>query len=127
MINGLVTKNNKYLVKRTPGTKDGTTATDYNFAGENYSDFNITAPTEEGAYTQIMNIRIGTGIFPGIMTGASATTYYCDRCWFRNSVLGAARVGGTYNIGAAAGVFSFLLLHQINIANAIAGVCLSYK
>ena len=124
---GLITKNSHYLVKMTPSTKDSSQANDYNFDGTGYIDTNISVPEDSDVYIKGMTLHPKHGMFPSIVSGASATTYFCDVYIANNSIVGFARVGGDVRGGLLCGVFAFTVAVTASNVSWPCGVALSFK
>ena len=124
---GLIQSGGKYLVKMTPNTKDGSTATVYNTDGTGYINTNISAPDGYGTYIKGMTLHSKHGMFPSDVSDGSATTYFCDGYWTSNTGVRAARVGGHAHNDMICGAFT-LAVHLPSAADAwYFGVALSYK
>lgn len=96
-------------IKLTYGIEDGSTATDYVVEG---------TPTGDGYKSTGATVLSGTsgdyikteyftadGMFPCGALSGSATSYFCDGCWYNNSGVRVARRGGASSDGAKDGAF----------------------
>ena len=102
-IAGCVLDNGIQKVKMTYGQSDGSTINGYNSTGSGYISINnSTADTSSGSYISKM-LFCPYGIIP-IKAIGSATTYYTDGLWFKQSGTYYALCGGcverTYISGA---------------------------
>ena len=124
LVNGLINNKGKYLLKMTPNTKDGSTATEYNFDGTGYIDVNLSCPTVTNSHIKEMTLLQGKGMLPKTTSGGSASTYYCDRYWWAN-VVSFARCGGSADY--VGGCFLLKIDVIFSYSNWPYGVCLAYK
>lgn len=127
---GLIQNAGKLLYKMTPGTYDGSTATDYNTDGTGYLDsgVNVGTATISQAFIKDMTLVPKLGLVPSSFTGGSATTYFCDGFWTTN-VIGFARTGGCSGSSGAflGGLFSLNVYYVASDSFWHYGVSLSYK
>ena len=113
-------------VKITRGTKDGTTATDFNTNASGYKTVagaNLTALS--GAYISAMKTE-PFGRLPIAATGSSSTNE-CDAIYTNVSGQKYAVVGGNYNNDLLVGPFCVALNSDASISNTIVGAALSCK
>lgn len=107
-IAGWMLVNNTQKVKLTRGTKDGSTATDYNTTASGYISItgsNISG--NSGGYIDSMQTTI-YGRLP-IAASGSASTYECDGLWYATSGSLYAYVGGHWGNDLLVGPFFALL------------------
>ena len=103
-IAGWINDKGTQKVKLTRGTKDGTTATDYNTTASGYKTISGATPAgSSGGYISKCKTE-SFGRFPYEASG-SATTNECDAMWFNNNQLNYAVVGGAWNNDLLAGPF----------------------
>lgn len=111
-------------LKITRGTKDGSTATDYNTTGAGYIAIPNSTVSSEG-WTKIMKAlpygRITTGV------GGSASTYESDYFYGNNSGTRYALAGGRWGASSNAGPFCVRLYDAPSRAGAYVGAALSCK
>lgn len=101
---GWINDNGTQKVKITRGTKDGSTATDYNTTGSGYKTISGATPAgTSGGYISSMKTE-AFGRLPVTASG-SATTYECDVMYYSNSQPGYAVIGGSYADDLKAGPF----------------------
>lgn len=118
--------NNKGVqkVKLTVGTKDGSTATEYNVTGDGY----LTIPdayTSSGGY--ISDCRVESyGRIPVGYSG-SKTTYECDYCSSGNQAVYFALICGILNGSENRGPFGVVLNKEQDYMSNTIGAALSYK
>lgn len=102
-IAGWMLVNNVQKVKLTRGTKDGSTAADYNTTGDGYKSLSGATPTgSSGGYISKCKTE-DFGRFPYELSG-SATTFECDAMWYSSGTR-YAFVGGYWANGLLAGPF----------------------
>lgn len=113
-------------VKLTQGTKDGSTATDYNFDGAGYLTVASATPagTSGGYISDMKNMPYGRIPF---QASGSATTKECDGLWFNNGQVDYALVGGNWADALLVGAFCAYLYAAASYANADVGAALSFK
>lgn len=123
---GYILDNGTQRVKLTRGTKDGSTAVDYNVDGSGY----ILVPnaTPSGStYGYITCMRTEKyGRLP-VTTNGSSTTYECDQLRYKKSDTGYATLGGFAGPGRAIGPFFTELNTDVSIASGATGAALSCK
>ena len=110
----------------TYGQSDGSTTDGYNETGSGYISIGGSIPIgTNGGYIGKMLIT-DNGLIPTI-TGGSATTYYCDGLWFKNSQVDYAYVGGaSYGASPVGALCSSLDAASSNTSWAV-GAALSCK
>lgn len=108
-IAGLIYTDSKFKVKLTYDTSDGSSVMDYNTDGTGYIEIpNSTFDGSSGNYIKSIKTYDELGVFiPSSLSGASATTYFCDEARFSNGGFGC--IGGSGWSGTKAGIFSLLL------------------
>ena len=111
-------------VKLTRGTKDGTTATDYNFDGSGYKTIAGLTLTSSG-YIKTMKTE-AFGRFPSAV-GGSTTTYEADYVWADSGNGYYAYVGGYWGRALYCGPFCADLYVEPSYTNANLGAALSCK
>ena len=125
-IAGWMLVNNVQKVKLTRGTKDGTTAADYNTTGDGYKSLsNATPAGSSGGYISKCKTE-AFGRFPYELSG-SATTFECDAMWYSTSGARYAYVGGGWNGDLLAGPFYANLSNAPSCSGAYVGAALSCK
>lgn len=124
--NGLMLINYTVYVKMTRHTGDGSTATDYNRTGAGYINTGLTIPSASESYIkQTHGEKLGAFV-PKIVSGSSATTYFCDACWSASGTT-MLLLGGGVNSGALAGLFAFSVDYAPSFASWNVGASVSYK
>lgn len=114
-----------YTIKMTRGTKDGSTATDYNTTGSGYITIpNLSISGTSGSYIVAME-STPYGRYGKTLNG-SATTNECDAEWYGSGTRYAIVGGGWYN-GLKVGVFCAVLDNAASVANSSLGAALSCK
>lgn len=108
------------MYKLSEDTSDGTTVVGYNASSNGYKSAGLISGSS-GGYISQMTLN-ADGIFPKVVSG-SATTYFCDGCWFANGAFG--RVGGCYG-GSLGGAFALGVGGALSAAGAGDGASLSY-
>lgn len=112
---GLILANGTAKVKLTPATTDGSTVKGYNTNGAGYVAVDDSTPIgTSGGYIKEMQFT-SKGMFPQNISGSSST-YYCDGCWFNNSITAFAYCGGALYPGRLCGAFSVALSLAASIA-----------
>lgn len=92
-IGGWINDKGTQKIKMTYGQSDGSTTDGYNETGSGYITISGATPSgKNSGYISKMLIT-DNGLMPTISSG-SATTYYCDGLWFKNSQVDYACVGG---------------------------------
>lgn len=124
-IAGLINDNGTVKIKLTYGTQDGSTANGYNETGNGYISHGTTGGGTSGGYISHMNIS-NRGLTPNTMSG-SDSTLYTDACWFNNSQVDYAGVGGDWNNGLRVGLFYVNLDDLASRTYAGIGAALSCK
>ncbi len=123
---GWMLVNGVQKVKLTRGTKDGSTAADYNITGDGYKALSSATPTgSSGGYISKCKTE-KFGRFPYELSG-SATTFECDAMYYNNSGTFYACVGGSWNDGLLAGAFCVILSSAPSLSSAGVGAALSCK
>ncbi len=123
---GWILNNGVQKVKLTRGTKDGTTANDYNLDGAGYlSPSGTTISGSSGGYIKSMKAEL-YGRLPFDLNGSSST-YEPDSMWFNASDVRYAFVGGYYDDDLAAGSFCVLLGTDASASHSGVGAALSCK
>lgn len=114
------------VVKLTRGTKDGSTAADYNTDGTGYIEIVGATPTgTSGGYIKTMKTE-AFGRLPVDASGSSST-FEADGLWFNNSQVNYALFGGSWNNALLVGPFSANLYSTASISSARDGAALSCK
>ena len=128
LVNGIIEKDKKLLVKMTPGIKDSSTATDYNTTGTGYIDTGIVYD-KDSTYIKDMSLKLKWGMFPLGTPGGSASTYYCDKMTSTevDGRVGHCRIGGQQRDALSCGIFNFIIRDAVTLVTPSYGVCLSYK
>lgn len=120
---GLICNAGSVKAKITRGTKDGSTAADYNTDGSGYKS--IMTMATGGGYISAMRTekfgRLATA-FSG-----STTTYEADYAYYNNSGVRYAIVGGTWNYDLRAGPFYIYLGNAPGDTGTYIGAALSCK
>ena len=128
---GHVLVNGAQKVKNTYGTEDGSTATSYTVGGVPTGDgYKSTgAPALSGTSGNYIKTEYFTedGMFPCGSLDGSATTYYCDACWYNNSGVMVPFRGGDSGNGSRDGAFFLVLSATASNSNWHIGACLSCK
>lgn len=119
---GWMLVNNEHKVKLTRGTKDGSTATDYNTDGSGYLATGVSISSN--GYISGMATK-AYGRLPNAVAG-SATTYEADYLW-QNSGTRYALCGGYWCHDLADGPFCVALYGVASYSHAAIGAALSCK
>lgn len=119
---GLVQVSGAVKYKLTRGTADGSTATDYNSAGDGYLEAGVTMA--DGGWAK--SYDYSTGIYLTTANGGSTSTYYCDYYWINKSATCYALYGGRSVDGSICGS-SLLLSNTFTYASWNVGAALSFK
>lgn len=106
-IAGWIVDKGNQKIKKTYGQTDGSTVDGYNTDGSGYISIGCTPVEVSGVYISKMTV-IENELIPTISMG-SATTYYPDGLWVKNSQVTYASVGGRAGIGLYAGALCFNL------------------
>jgi hypothetical protein len=123
---GWMNVNGTQKVKLTRGTKDGSTASDYNTDGNGYKTVSGATPSgTSGGYISSMKTE-GFGRIPVTASGSSST-FEADGLWYNNSGTMYALVGGTWDSGLPCGPFSAVLDNAPSNSNSRRGAALSCK
>ena len=123
---GWINDNGVQKVKITRGTKDGSTATDYNLDGSGYLALaNATPSGTSGGYIDTMKTE-PFGRLP-VTANGSSSTYEADGMWFTNTGVMYAVVGGYWGHALIAGPFCVSLHRAASLSNAGIGAALSCK
>lgn len=102
---GYIRSGNSQKVKITRGTKDGSTADDYNFSGAGY----LTVADVNLSDGQISKMQTETyGRFP-VAVGGSDSTYEADYIWYKYESTGIAQAGGYWRYAKSCGPYCFIL------------------
>ena len=113
-------------VKITRGTKDGSTATDYNLDGSGYLTIADATPSgTSGGYIDTMKTE-PFGRLP-VTANGSSSTYEADGMWFNNTGVKYASVGGSWIHTLPAGPFCVALNDATSYSGASLGAALSCK
>ena len=113
-------------VKNTYGTEDGSTASDYNLTGSGFKLTGADAPSgTSGGYISKMHFS-EDGMFPEVVSG-TASSHYCDGCWFNNGIVSVPLRGGLSSSGSLDGAFSVRLNGDASYAYWFIGAALSCK
>lgn len=124
-IAGWMDSNGVQKIKMTQGTKDGSTAEDYNLTGEGYITVAEATQSFSGYISRCKTTPYGR--FP-IEGSGSATTYECDRVYTNVARAdGYAIVGGSRSYDLSAGAFVAYLNFAPSSAYAGIGAALSCK
>lgn len=123
---GWMNVNGTQKVKLTRGTKDGSTASDYNTDGNGYKTVSGATPSgTSGGYISSMKTE-GFGRIPVTASGSSST-FEADGLWYNNSGTMYAVVGGNWNDGLLCGPFGAYLSYAPSISYSNTGAALSCK
>lgn len=123
---GYMNVNGTQKVKLTRGTKDGSTASDYNTDGSGYISVSGATPAgTSGGYTNSMKTE-KYGRLP-ITASGSATTFECDGMWYNNSGTMYAYFGGDWGYGLLVGPFCVNLYIPAPFSYPALGAALSCK
>lgn len=112
-------------IKLTYGQQDGSTVDGYNTDGSGYIDIGVTPDGSSGGYISEMAFN-EYGAFPKTMSG-SATTHFCDGCWFNNGATTYAMFGGASRDGLQCGAFCSNLYNGAGDVYWSSGAAVSYK
>lgn len=128
---GHVMVNGVQKVKNTYGTEDGSSSNSYTVDGVPTGDgYKSTgAPALSGTSGNYIKTEYFTedGMFPCGSLDGSATTYYCDTCWYNNSGVMVPFRGGSSSSGSKDGAFSLNLSGSASGSTWNIGACLSCK
>lgn len=123
---GWMNVNGTQKVKLTRGTKDGSTASDYNTDGNGYKTVSGATPSgTSGGYISSMKTE-GFGRIPVTASGSSST-FEADGLWYNNSGTMYAFVGGYWNIDLLCGPFYAHLNYTPSSSGSHIGAALSCK
>lgn len=123
---GWMNVNGTQKVKLTRGTKDGSTASDYNTDGNGYKTVSGATPSgTSGGYISSMKTE-GFGRIPVTASGSSST-FEADGLWYNNSGTMYAFVGGYWNNGLPCGPFCANLRNAPSVSGSDSGAALSCK
>ena len=123
---GYVNDNGVQVVKLTRGTKDGSTAADYNTDGTGYIEIVGATPTgTSGGYIKTMKTE-AFGRLPVDASGSSST-FEADGLWFNNSQVNYALFGGRWADGLLVGPFCANLSSAASLSYTHIGAALSCK
>ena len=111
-------------VKITRGTKDGTTAADYNFDGNGYKTISGVTLTKSGYISKMKTEPFGR--FP-MATDGSSTTNEADYVWADSGSGYYAYVGGYWGYDLTCGPFCATLYASPSTAYTYVGAALSCK
>lgn len=114
------------VVKLTRGTKDGSTAADYNTDGTGYIEIVGATPTgTSGGYIKTMKTE-AFGRLPVDASGSSST-FEADGLWFNNSQVNYALFGGYWSYGLLVGPFCAAMYSTASRSYPSFGAALSCK
>lgn len=123
---GYINANGTQKVKLTRGTKDGSTAADYNTDGTGYISVASATPAgTSGGYISSMKTK-KYGRLPVTASG-SATTYECDGLYFNNNQVDYALFGGYWGVDLSVGPFYAYLGSTASNSGSSSGAALSCK
>lgn len=123
---GWMNVNGTQKVKLTRGTKDGSTASDYNTDGNGYKTVSGATPSgTSGGYISSMKTE-GFGRIPVTASGSSST-FEADGLWYNNSDTMYAIVGGYWGYGLHCGPFCAYLGDTPSNSSSNDGAALSCK
>ena len=126
-LGGYVNVNGTQKIKITRGTKDGSTASDYNFDGTGYLILSSATPSgTSGGYISSMKNDCKFGRI-AITASGSATMHECDAMYFNNSQVDYAIVGGDWGSALLCGAFCLYLGDAASHACTGIGSALSCK
>lgn len=123
---GWMNVNGTQKVKLTRGTKDGSTASDYNTDGNGYKTVSGATPSgTSGGYISSMKTE-GFGRIPVTASGSSST-FEADGLYYNNSGTRYAVVGGHWSNGLLCGPFCANLNNAPSYSASNVGAALSCK
>ena len=123
---GWMNVNGTQKVKLTRGTKDGSTASDYNTDGNGYKTVSGATPSgTSGGYISSMKTE-GFGRIP-ITASGSSSTFEADGLYYNNSGTMYAIVGGSWRNGLLCGPFCANLYIAPSNSGSDGGAALSCK
>lgn len=123
---GWMNVNGTQKVKLTRGTKDGSTASDYNTDGNGYKTVSGATPSgTSGGYISSMKTE-GFGRIP-ITASGSSSTFEADGLYYNNSGTMYAIVGGCWDSDLRCGPFCALLDVAPSLSYSNVGAALSCK
>lgn len=123
---GWMNVNGTQKVKLTRGTKDGSTASDYNTDGNGYKTVSGATPSgTSGGYISSMKTE-GFGRIPVTASGSSST-FEADGLYYNNSGTMYAFVGGYWNVDLLCGPFYAYLSATPSYSSSSIGAALSCK
>lgn len=123
---GWMNVNGTQKVKLTRGTKDGSTASDYNTDGNGYKTVSGATPSgTSGGYISSMKTE-GFGRIPVTASGSSST-FEADGLWYNNSDTMYAIVGGYWDLDLRCGPFCANLIAAPSSSASRYGAALSCK
>ena len=123
---GWMNVNGTQKVKLTRGTKDGSTASDYNTDGNGYKTVSGATPSgTSGGYISSMKTE-GFGRIPVTASGSSST-FEADGLWYNNSGTMYAVVGGGWGNDLQCGPFYADLNDTPSASYSYVGAALSCK
>ena len=123
---GWMNVNGTQKVKLTRGTKDGSTASDYNTDGNGYKTVSGATPSgTSGGYISSMKTE-GFGRIPVTASGSSST-FEADGLWYNNSDTMYAFVGGYWAYALPCGPFCATLYNTPSYSRSDYGAALSCK
>lgn len=123
---GWMNVNGTQKVKLTRGTKDGSTASDYNTDGNGYKTVSGATPSgTSGGYISSMKTE-GFGRIPVTASGSSST-FEADGLWYNNSGTMYAIVGGSWGDDLRCGPFYANLGNAPSYSYSTIGAALSCK
>ena len=111
----------------TKHTRDGSKVADYSTSSvDGYIDTGVTVPGAGQSYIKTMAGVKNAVTVPTNVSGASATTGYCDGMW-SNSGLRAPVCGGGVHDGSLCGLFALAVDRAPSPSYWAYGASLSYK
>lgn len=113
--------------KLTPGTADGSTASDFNATGASTGYLSVSSQLPSSGYITKMKFE-SNGIMYPVQAGGSTTTHYCDYV-YANSGSSHVALFGCYSGSAAPrqGAWFLRLSYDGSLAYSDYGACLSLK
>ncbi|MGN0602377.1 MAG: hypothetical protein ACI4I2_00210 [Oscillospiraceae bacterium] len=123
---GWINDNGVQKVKMTYGQNDGSTVDGYNLDGSGYIAIpNSAVSGTSGGYISKM-LFSENGLIPITVSG-SASTYYNDGLWFKNTQINYAQICGSSSSKTSAGIFCSALSGDTLYVYATVGISLSCK
>ena len=128
---GHVMVNGAQKVKNTYGTEDGSSSNSYTVdgvpTGDGYKSTGATALSGTSGNYIKTEYFTEDGMFPCGSLDGSASTYYCDGCWYNNGITAVPFRGGYSYNGAKDGAFCLSLSGTASASGWAIGACLSCK